>query len=82
MSNKNDVREIHGDEFADELAKVASEEYHDGEEQYDDESTEELAAPRSVRQILFDILSSRMAFWMGGFVDGLIVGLVIYYIRG
>ena len=85
MSNKNDVREIHGDEFAEGLDEQFELDGADETEPADDEHTEELEYTPSLRTRvvngLLAILQSRMAFWLAGFVDGLIVGLIIAYIR-
>lgn len=81
MSNKNDVREIHGEDFVDGLDEQFD---FEGDGQDHTESEEVVTQPslryRVVNQ-LFEIVSSRMAFWLGGFVDGLIIGLIIAYVR-
>lgn len=83
---EQDLREIHGDEFADEMAEMASEENTDESEETDDlggyeeemaEIDEVYAPVKSLRSRVFDFLSHRMVFYAVGLVDGVILTFVV-----
>ncbi len=66
---EQDLREIHGDDFADELDAMMDEENEELEEEYVHTPT--------IRERMLDIVTSPLLYWVAGFIDGMLVLYVL-----
>lgn len=81
---RKEVKDVHGEKFLNELEK----EFNLGTDDEQEEELEEGNEPEeerpesTVRERLFNVLSSNITFWLAGFVDGIIAVLVYQYFTG
>lgn len=81
---RKEVKDVHGEKFLNELERefnLGTNNQQEEEFEGSDESEEGRPEP-TVRERLFNVLSSNITFWLAGFVDGIIAVLVYQYFTG
>ncbi len=71
--SEQDLRDISGDEFVDNLNENFE---FDTEEEHE----EYVPMERSVQQKMYDFLSNPLVFWVAGFIDGILINLYLKYL--